>query len=530
MKKTALLLIVAMLLFMPLCASGWQVHAAEDDGDEMKEVGQVEVEGSDEDSEELIEDIEDTGGVIVYSGEQTKAVKLTYGTKIKYENYTTVKFKVECKGEEHVAYCIQPGIKRSETKDREAVVKDMKLLQKGLYYSYGYPGYEEKMKGRMAELDLKKCYAGDNGAYAFAHVLLSYIYQLEGGRSTPFKGVSADTQEIVKALVEEIKEWPDPFSEASLSLSKEHVGSKWVSSEKRQQTEAIELKGTNGNSITVVVPDGAEMIAGERHASAGESVTVKTGESFYFTGGSELTGKYESPEMEGSIETFSPYVIESGTHQDILFGCGKTEKVKFSIDWIKVPENVSITTSAAESKTGNKEVDSKGEIMIADKVSCTGLEPGLEYRVSGRLMDKSTGEETGVTAESTFIPESESGEVIVEFKANGNALAGKSLVAFEKLYFEDKLLATHEDIESAEQSVTIKEHIEETPDKVGTAENGKPGGSPDYNPIESVPAAPPDNNVSSSVPKTGDELPIGIVMVMALFSALLCAKTAKCKR
>lgn len=527
MKRLALLIVFVMML----CTSAWQGFATEEESEsvDMVELGTVEVEGTDETSDEMLEEIEDTGGLIVYSGETTKQVKLTYSKQLKYENYTTMKFQVESDGETHVAYCIQPGIKRSEEVNREAALKDMSFLQKALYYSYGYPGYEEKMKDRMAELDLKSCYSGDNGAYAFAHVLLSYVYQLEGGRSTPFKGVSESTQNIVKDLAEEMKGWPDPFENASLSLSKDKVSAKWIPADGKQRTEEIKLKGAEGNSIEVKAPEGAELICGDKKASPGEILTIKTGDSFYFTAGSDVTGSYESPEMEGSAESFAPYIIESGTKQDILFGSGKKDKVKFSVDWIRVPDNVRVTTSAAESRTGNKEIEAAEEIVISDRVSYQGLEPGLEYTLSGRLMDKETGDEAGINAEASFTPDTEDGEVIIQFKANGISLAGKKLVAFEKLYFDGKLLASHEDINDEEQSVSIKERPKEVIPSVGTGQNGKPGGENDVVIPPSTPAAAPGNTQSGSVPATGDSAPLGIFLILLLISALLSLKTLKCE-
>lgn len=110
---------------------------------------------------------------------------------------------------------------------------------------------------------------------------------------------------------------------------------------------------------------------------------------------------------------------------------------------------------------GEKEIDPLDKVTLTDTVSYTGLVPGKEYKVTGVLMDKETGEKLlvngkEITAETTFIAEAKNGSVDVTFIFNATGLHGKEIVVFEDLYRENVLLATHADINDEGQTVKIK--------------------------------------------------------------------------
>lgn len=110
---------------------------------------------------------------------------------------------------------------------------------------------------------------------------------------------------------------------------------------------------------------------------------------------------------------------------------------------------------------GEKEIDPLDKVTLTDTVSYTGLVPGKEYKVTGVLMDKETGEKLlvdgkGITAETVFVPETKNGSVDVTFIFDATGLHGKEIVVFEDLYRENVLLATHADINDEGQTVKIK--------------------------------------------------------------------------
>ena len=123
--------------------------------------------------------------------------------------------------------------------------------------------------------------------------------------------------------------------------------------------------------------------------------------------------------------------------------------------------NVPIEIGTKATVEGEKEVDPLDKVTLTDTVSYTGLVPGKEYKVTGVLMDKETGEKLlvdgkEVTAETTFIAEAKNGSVDVTFIFDATGLHGKEIVVFEDLYRENMLLATHADINDEGQTVKIK--------------------------------------------------------------------------
>ena len=115
---------------------------------------------------------------------------------------------------------------------------------------------------------------------------------------------------------------------------------------------------------------------------------------------------------------------------------------------------------------GEKTVEPAEQITITDTVEYSGLTVGQEYKLSGVLMDKETGEplligegeeQAQVTSEAAFTPSESSGTIDVLFTFNASGLEGKSLVVFEKLYLGETEIASHEDLEDEGQTVSFIE-------------------------------------------------------------------------
>ncbi|CAB0761107.1 thioester-forming surface-anchored protein [Corynebacterium diphtheriae] len=82
-------------------------------------------------------------------------------------------------------------------------------------------------------------------------------------------------------------------------------------------------------------------------------------------------------------------------------------------------------------------------------------------------MDKETQNGTGITSQKTFTAEDTNGEVEVEFIV-GPGFAGKDLVVFETLMDDRGIeVATHKDIESASQTVSVASLKESSGWKIG---------------------------------------------------------------
>ena len=123
--------------------------------------------------------------------------------------------------------------------------------------------------------------------------------------------------------------------------------------------------------------------------------------------------------------------------------------------------NVPIEIGTKATVEGEKEVDPLDKVTLTDTVSYTGLVPGKEYRATGVLMDKETGEKLlvdskEITAETVFVPETKNGSVDVTFIFNATGLHGKEIVVFEDLYRENIKVAAHADITDDDQTIKVK--------------------------------------------------------------------------
>lgn len=111
-------------------------------------------------------------------------------------------------------------------------------------------------------------------------------------------------------------------------------------------------------------------------------------------------------------------------------------------------------------KGGAKVISKAKNVSLVDTVKYENLISGRSYTVKGVLMDKKTGKpyaEDGkaVTGSTTFKSEG-NGTAPVSFKLNTSKIAGKELVAYEKVYDEKgQLVATHEDINNRDQTIRI---------------------------------------------------------------------------
>lgn len=159
--------------------------------------------------------------------------------------------------------------------------------------------------------------------------------------------------------------------------------------------------------------------------------------------------QYKVEELD-TEETFGYQLPDS---QTVELSEGEIASVSF--------HNVPIEIGTKATVEGEKEVDPLDKVTLTDTVSYTGLVPGKEYKVTGVLMDKETGEKLlvdgkEITAETVFVPETKNGSVDVTFIFDATGLHGKGIVVFEDLYRENALLATHADINDEGQTVKIK--------------------------------------------------------------------------
>ena len=161
-------------------------------------------------------------------------------------------------------------------------------------------------------------------------------------------------------------------------------------------------------------------------------------------------------------------------------------------EWI-----IDIATKLTDTMDDSDEGEERKNAEWNDHVEYWGLKPGKEYTIRGILMDKgeigSDGLAVGepepfrdangdlVEGETTFVPETSCGFVDVKFEGDTKGLAGKTVVAFERLYpsdVPDAVIARHEDINDPSQFVNIIKietdmDDQDTTTNISNARNGR---------------------------------------------------------
>lgn len=132
----------------------------------------------------------------------------------------------------------------------------------------------------------------------------------------------------------------------------------------------------------------------------------------------------------------------------------------------------SVKTAATDTKTETKLTYAEKDIKITDTVEYTNLIPGKTYKVTGTAMDKKTGkvikdaDGKAVTSEAEITPETADGKVDVDFIFDGSNLAGKTIVMFEEIRYENRLVGVHADINDEAQTIYVPAIATEALDEV----------------------------------------------------------------
>ena len=210
------------------------------------------------------------------------------------------------------------------------------------------------------------------------------------------------------------------------------------------------------------------LIKGKVYYAKGEIINKKTGKPIQKaegnfiadeeSGEASLDFTINAKDLKGAeLVCFEEiYTIDDEGNPDKLVGEHKDINDKGQTVKIVEPK----IGTQAQTDNGKKEVTEKKEITIIDKVAYQDLIIGKEYTIKGKLMDKSAGRPLvingkEITAEKKFIAKEKSGFEELTFTFDGTGLGGKTIVVFEDVYEDGKLIGTHSDINDEGQSIKI---------------------------------------------------------------------------
>ena len=211
------------------------------------------------------------------------------------------------------------------------------------------------------------------------------------------------------------------------------------------------------------------LVPGEKYTVTGTAIDKTTGETLKDDAGKDVTAKasFKAEKANGTVDV--EFVFDGSTlagktvvmYENIYYNnklVGVHADISDEAQIIYVP---SVKTAATDTKTETKLTYAEKDIKITDTVEYTNLIPGKTYKVTGTAMDKETGkvikdaDGKAVTSEAEITPETADGKVDVDFIFDGSNLAGKTIVMFEEIRYENRLVGVHADINDEAQTVHI---------------------------------------------------------------------------
>lgn len=180
-------------------------------------------------------------------------------------------------------------------------------------------------------------------------------------------------------------------------------------------------------------------------------------------GSVEVTFDFDATSLAGSsVVAFEELILDGNTvawHQDLE---DEGQTVSFP--------SVGTTLTDAE---GNHEVTYADRLTLTDTVEYHNLIPNVSYELQGTLMDKDSQEPVldadgnEVRCSTSFIPSQSDGTTTVSFVVRGDAVRGRTLVAFEQLLHTGIVLASHSDYNDMGQTITVPDIQTELTDTEG---------------------------------------------------------------
>ena len=222
------------------------------------------------------------------------------------------------------------------------------------------------------------------------------------------------------------------------------------------------------------------LVPGEKYTVTGTAIDKTTGETLKDDVGKDVTAKasFTAEKANGTVDV--EFVFDGSTlagktvvmYENIYYNnklVGVHADISDEAQIIYVP---SVKTAATDTKTETKLTYAEKDIKITDTVEYTNLIPGKTYKVTGTAMDKKTGkvikdaDGKAVTSEAEITPETADGKVDVDFIFDGSNLAGKTIVMFEEIRYENRLVGVHADINDEAQTIYVPAIATEALDEV----------------------------------------------------------------
>lgn len=187
--------------------------------------------------------------------------------------------------------------------------------------------------------------------------------------------------------------------------------------------------------------------------STGEMLNIKSGE-FKFTA---TSASNQVVDVEITLDT-AKVPSDTLVVYEYLYNNGKlitSHEDKNDEDQTVTVGVPGIKTMALDGLSNSHTGITSKKSVIKDTVTYTGLTAGVEYELQADIYDAKNGTKINTdSVTSKFTPSAANGTTVVSITVDTTDFADKSIVVFERLYLGGKLVAVHEDMNDANQTVT----------------------------------------------------------------------------
>ncbi|WP_298491126.1 VaFE repeat-containing surface-anchored protein [uncultured Lactobacillus sp.] len=240
-----------------------------------------------------------------------------------------------------------------------------------------------------------------------------------------------------------------------------------------KETGKNELQPTSGETITDTIKY-TDLIPGKTYTVKGIVMDKQTGKAVMNNGKKVTFEKTFTPtSANGEIKSDVTFDAHHYYNRDLVV----YEKLYYNdynlvnhSDINDTSQTVHVTHPQMHttlSHNAQKLVSASKNNTADDIIRYTDLIPGKEYTIRGKLMDQVTGlpitnDGVPVVATARFTPTTKNGTVTVTFKFNGKPYVGHTLVAFETLYDNGRVVMEHADLDDASESIVIDHEKKDT--------------------------------------------------------------------
>lgn len=218
---------------------------------------------------------------------------------------------------------------------------------------------------------------------------------------------------------------------------------------------------------------------GRKYKLTGILMDKETGRAVLDENGSKVEAETEftAKTARGTVEVIFRFPGRNLAGKTLVaFESLKKDNIEYAVhhDIADEPQTVyipKIGTCVRDSDTDMHISRADSDVILLDEVKYENLVPHREYVLKGTLTDRKSGkpakdaEGNPITAQTFFTPNKKDGSAEVVFQFDGSNLAGETLVVYEEMLYNGKLIAEHKETEDEKQTIYFPSIETEASDK-----------------------------------------------------------------